>query len=190
MGAGVQRETRPHPASPCWTVRALQGLRGSHGQPRAEHGAPGPRRAGRDPRPAGVLHEGTGHPPALPAHGHGSLSPTVAGPHTPSFPAAHAHLSAWSAQMAGAKASRKVGGAPRPCCGPPRPACGTRVPGRGAGRGFWRLLPHCPTPRSLEVQVMEVGIWGPPSLLSPTPGSGPARKMLIRTIGVPLSPPG
>lgn len=49
-------------------------------------------------------------------------------------------------------------------------------------------LSYGPNPGSW-VQVVEVGLWAP-SLLSLTIGSSPARKVLIiRMIGVPLSPP-
>lgn len=42
---------------PVTTVCPIQGLHGSHGEPRAEHGAPGEGRPGRDPRPADLVHE-------------------------------------------------------------------------------------------------------------------------------------
>lgn len=92
-GAGSRKRpclTLPSP----WPVRALQGLRGPHGQPRPEHGAPGPRRAGGDPGPAGVLHEGKGHPPEPPARGPGELPFAVSSPHTPCLPL-NTHLWAW-----------------------------------------------------------------------------------------------
>lgn len=46
------------PATP---VCSLQGLHGPHGEPRAEHGAAGEGRAGRDPGPAHLLHEEPRH---------------------------------------------------------------------------------------------------------------------------------
>lgn len=54
----LEKSCVPPPATP---VCSLQGLHGPHGEPRAEHGAAGEGRAGRDPGPAHLLHEEPRH---------------------------------------------------------------------------------------------------------------------------------
>lgn len=87
-------------------------------------------------------------------------------------------------------ASERVGRAPysRPC-----PDFGTRVPGKAPGHGasgdsFPISWPHLgPKPREVRGTGGGVGVPGPCSSLLPlTPCSSPARKVLIRTIGVLL----
>lgn len=94
-------------------------------------------------------------------------------------------------------ASERVGRAPRAPYSRPCPAFGTRVPGKTPGLGasgdsFPISWPHLePKPRELRGTGGGVGVLGPGSSLLPLiPGSNPARKVLIRTIGVLLSLPG
>lgn len=159
-------------------VRALQGLRGPHGQPRAEHGAPGPRCAGRDPGPAGVLHEGTGHPPAPPARRPGALAPTVPSPHPPCLPPTHTHLStlpegAWpmAGGSLGAGGQWKLGWGPQTPLRYAMPSlCNVCAWPAGDGASEDSALisrPHGPNPGSWRVQVVGVRFQAPALLMSP-----------------------